>query len=178
MEWNPTMKKLLITPLAMLLALPLFAQEPVLGVANPEALFQDDDPQLHANKRVAYHIMRDLLQCNHWDRADEWITERYIQHNPNAPSGRAAVVNLFSVILADQRPRAATCNELTLPIVAVLAQDDLVTVVWPMTCRHEGMEPYTSTWFDMWRIVDGKADQHWDPAMRIPTGCTPGAAPP
>jgi predicted SnoaL-like aldol condensation-catalyzing enzyme len=21
---------------------------------------------------------------------------------------------------------------------------------------------YTTTWFDMWRIMDGKADEHWD----------------
>ena len=21
---------------------------------------------------------------------------------------------------------------------------------------------YTTTWFDMWRFVDGKADEHWD----------------
>jgi predicted SnoaL-like aldol condensation-catalyzing enzyme len=26
----------------------------------------------------------------------------------------------------------------------------------------------------MWRIRDGKADQHWDPAIRIPPGCRPG----
>jgi hypothetical protein len=24
---------------------------------------------------------------------------------------------------------------------------------------------YTTTWFDMWRIVDGKAVEHWDPAL-------------
>ncbi len=23
---------------------------------------------------------------------------------------------------------------------------------------------YTTTWFDMWRFVDGKADEHWDGA--------------
>ena len=25
---------------------------------------------------------------------------------------------------------------------------------------------YTTTWFDMWRIKDGKADEHWDPATK------------
>jgi len=25
---------------------------------------------------------------------------------------------------------------------------------------------YTTTWFDMWRFVDGKADEHWDPAIK------------
>ena len=24
----------------------------------------------------------------------------------------------------------------------------------------------TTTWFDMWRFKDGKADEHWDPATR------------
>jgi predicted SnoaL-like aldol condensation-catalyzing enzyme len=23
---------------------------------------------------------------------------------------------------------------------------------------------YSTTWFDTWRFVDGKADEHWDPA--------------
>ena len=27
-------------------------------------------------------------------------------------------------------------------------------------------QTYTTTWFDMWRFVDGKADEHWDPATR------------
>jgi hypothetical protein len=26
-------------------------------------------------KQVAYHIERDLLQCNHWDEADKWLTQ-------------------------------------------------------------------------------------------------------
>jgi len=25
---------------------------------------------------------------------------------------------------------------------------------------------YTTTWFDMWRFKDGKADEHWDPATQ------------
>jgi predicted SnoaL-like aldol condensation-catalyzing enzyme len=156
---------------SLLLTAPALAQEPVVGVPNPESLFTDKDPQLHANKQVALHIMRELLQCNYWDQADRWLTDRYIQHNPNAASGLAGVVKFFNSL---KRPRAASCNTLTTPIVAVLAQGDLVTVIWPMTCRHEGQKPYTSTWFDMWRIRDGKADEHWDPGMRIQTGCTPG----
>ena len=27
---------------------------------------------------------------------------------------------------------------------------------------------YTTTWFDTWRFVDGKADEHWDPATIAP----------
>jgi len=112
-------------------------------------------------KQVAYHIERDLLQCNQWDEADKWLTERYVQHNPLVASGRAGVVKFFS-----NRPRAATCEKLDAPIVAVLADGDLVTVVSVSNRKDSKGEAYTTTWFDMWRIVDGKADEHWDPMMK------------
>jgi hypothetical protein len=63
---------------------------PVVGVANPESLFSDTDPVLHRNKQTTLRIMRELLQCGQWDRSGEWLTDRYIQHNPNASSGRKA----------------------------------------------------------------------------------------
>ena len=43
---------------------PLHAQEPVVGVKDPESLFKDTDPALNRNKQAALHIMRELLQCN------------------------------------------------------------------------------------------------------------------
>ena len=139
------------------------AQEPVKGVPNPESLFTDRNPKLNANKQAALHIMKDLLQCNHWDEADKWLTERYIQHNPLVASGRAPVVTFFG-----SRPKTPTCDKLTTPVVAVLADGDLVTVVIAREYK-ESKDPsktYTSTWFDMWRFVDGKADEHWDPATK------------
>ena len=54
----------------VLLAAPVFAQEPVKGVANPESLFTDKNATLNTNKQAALHIMKDLLQCNHWDEAE------------------------------------------------------------------------------------------------------------
>jgi predicted SnoaL-like aldol condensation-catalyzing enzyme len=137
------------------------AQEPVKPAADVQALFKDANPKLHAMKQVAYHIERDLLQCNHWDEADKWLTERYIQHNPLVASGRAGVVKFFS-----SRPRTATCDTLGAPIVAVLADGDLVTVVSVSNRKDSKGDAYTTTWFDMWRIVDGKADEHWDPMMK------------
>jgi predicted SnoaL-like aldol condensation-catalyzing enzyme len=161
------MKTRFLVLLVLFASVSATSQEPVVGVADPESLFTDDDPKLHANKQVALHIMRELLQCNYWDEAANWLTERYIQHNPNVKSGLAPVVEFFTSFAE----RSETCVELTIPIVAVLADGDLVTVVWPREYPHpvnEG-ETYTSTWFDMWRIADGKADEHWDPAtIRAP----------
>jgi len=142
------------------------AQEPVVGVTDPESLFTDSNPKLNANKQAALHIMKDLLQCNHWDEADKWLTIRYLQHNPNVRSGREGVVKYFST-----RPKTATCDKLNRKIVAVLADGDLVTVVIPreVTDPKDPSKTYTTTWFDMWRFVDGKADEHWDPATKAGT---------
>ena len=138
------------------------AQEPVVAAPDPEALFTDSDPIKHANKQVVLHILRELLQCNYWEQADRWLTERYIQHNPNVQSGRDNVVRYFS-----GAPRAESCEKLTMPIVTVLTSDDIVGVVFRMEYddpRNEGSK-YTTIWYDQWRIVDGRADEHWDTAM-------------
>ena len=137
-------------------------QEPVVAVADPETLFVDEDPALNANKQLALHFMRELLQCNHWERAPEWLSERYLQHNPNGRSGRAGIMAFFT----RTRPRTENCGKLTSPVVAVLADGDLVTVVMPRESDPPAKpgEKYTSTWFYLWRVVDGKLDEHWAPA--------------
>ena len=64
-------------------------------------------------------------------------------------------------------PLAETAARLRARGVAVLADGDLVTVVLPREYPHpvnEG-ETYTTIWADMWRFVDGKADEHWDTAL-------------
>ena len=154
---------LLLVVLMSLTCSPVFAQEAVKGVANAEALFKDSNPRLNTNKQAALHIMKDLLQCNHWDEAGKWLTARYLQHNPNVASGRDNVVRFFG-----SRPKAPVCEQLMTPVVAVLAEGDLVTVVIAREYK-ESKDPsktYTSTWFDMWRFVDGKADEHWDAATK------------
>jgi predicted SnoaL-like aldol condensation-catalyzing enzyme len=157
-------KTTILGALALVSSPLLFAQEPVVGVDDPESLFIDDDPVLHQNKQAALHIMRELLQCNQWDRAGEWITDRYIQHNPNAASGLEGVVYFFTEVMGRQPTQ--NCDELTTPIVAVVAEDDYVVVMLPREYpdpRNPG-QTYSTTWFDAWRFVDGKADEHWDPA--------------
>ena len=145
----------------------LFAQEPVVGRAD-ESLFTDTDPVLHRNKQATLHIMRELLQCGQWDRAGEWLTDAYHQHNPNAASGLQGVVYFFTQVM--KVPRQANCDKLTTEIVAVTAEDDLVTVLWPRSYKdpRDPTKCYSTTWFDTWRFVNGKADEHWDPATIAP----------
>lgn len=154
---------LLIFVAAFALA-PAFAQEPVVAAADPETLFTDPDPRIHANKQVVLHILRELLQCNYWELADQWLTERYLQHNPNVASGRDNVVAYFS-----GAPRAETCDKLTMPIVTVPTSGDIVGVVFKVEYddpRRPGHK-YSTIWYDQWRIVDGRADEHWDTATLV-----------
>jgi predicted SnoaL-like aldol condensation-catalyzing enzyme len=155
----------LLASLALIAGAPLLAQEPVVGVDDPESLFVDSDPALNRNKQATLHIMRELLQCNQWDRAGEWLTDRYIQHNPNAESGLAGVVYYFTQV--QNRKPMEHCGKLTREVAAVMADGDYVTVLVPRELpdpRNPG-KTYRTSWFDTWRFVDGKADEHWDPAQ-------------
>ena len=145
---------------------PLVAQEPVVGASNPEALFHSADPTLDANQQAAYHIVKDLLEAGHWEMADKYLTERYIQHNPNAASGRAGVVKFFTEVMK-VKPTPIP-EKMTTKVVSVTAEGDLVVVAYvrEMKDPKDSSKSYTTTWFDMWRFKDGKADEHWDPAAR------------
>lgn len=143
------------------------AQEAVAASSNIDALFTDADPKLDANKKAAWHIMKDLLGAGHWELADRYLTERYIQHNPNVASGRKAVVAFFEGLGTKAKPIP---EHLSAPVIQVIAQGDYVVVVTVSRLPMPGdpSKTYTTSWFDMWRFVDGKADEHWDnaPLMR------------
>ncbi len=147
------------------LAMPLVAQEPVTGAADPDALFKGPNKKLEANKQVVYHIMKDLLEANHWELADKYLTPEYLQHNPNVKSGRDGVVAFFT---ATRKPTPIPEKFQKTKIVSVLAEDDMVLVATPREYKDpkDPSKTYTTTWFDMWKIVNGKANEHWDSAMK------------
>jgi predicted SnoaL-like aldol condensation-catalyzing enzyme len=159
--------------IAMLAARPAGAQAPVVASPDPESLFTSPDPKLNANKQVVLHIVRDLLEANHWDEAEKYLTKEYIQHNPNVASGRDPVVSFFG-----SRPKSPIPDKKSwkTKVVSVVAEGDLVVVAFVREEVNPRDRPktYTTTWFDMWRIKDGKADEHWDGAtIAAPSAPTP-----
>ena len=178
--------KLMLFAAAVAVAIPGVAQaqmralnDPVIGHPDPESLFTDTDPVLHRNKQAALRIQRELLKCGMWSRAGEWLTDRYIQHNPLAASGLEGVINYFVNVAKVQPldPCPALSSEDPNAVVAVMAEDDYVTILTRRIVPYadDPSQSYTTTWFDTWRFVDGKADEHWDPAT-LPTGPAPQAA--
>lgn len=147
-----------------LLAALVLLQEPVVGATDPERLFTSRDRKLHANKQVVLHIVRDLLEAGHWKDAPKYLSQRYLQHNPNVASGLAPVMSFFSAMPEKPIPERSAWRT---KVVAVLAEGDLVAVATARELPRPGGSAggggtYTTTWFDMWRIKDGKADEHWD----------------
>jgi predicted SnoaL-like aldol condensation-catalyzing enzyme len=151
---------------AMLVSAPLGAQEPVVGASDPDALFHSKDKKLDRNKQAAYHIEKDLLEANHWDEADKWLTPEYLQHNPNVKSGRDGVVKFFGSIT---KPTPVPEHLTKVKVAFVNAEGDYVTVATVRELQTDPKDPstkYTTTWFDTWRFVDGKAAEHWDGAEK------------
>jgi predicted SnoaL-like aldol condensation-catalyzing enzyme len=139
---------------------------PVVGAKNPEALFSSRDPKLHRNKQVVLRIVRDLLEAGHWDQAPKYLTKRYIQHHPGVPSGLEPVMKFFGSMPKRPIPKP---NSWRTKVVSVMAEGDLVMVATVRELKDTAGKAYTTTWFDMWRIKDGKADEHWDGA-EMPSG--------
>ncbi len=139
------------------------AQDAVVAAPNPDALFTSPVAKLNKNKQAAYHIVKDLLESGHWELADKYIAEGYIQHNPNAANGRAAVVKFFTEILK-VKPVPIPAK-MASKVVSVVAEGDLVVVAYVKEEKNTTTgKAYTTTWFDQWRFTDGKAVEHWDGA--------------
>jgi predicted SnoaL-like aldol condensation-catalyzing enzyme len=148
---------------------PLFAAMPVMPAKDQAALLKSSDPKLAANKKVAYDFFRIVLRGFRLDQADKYMTEGYIQHNPNAETGMAGFKAYFKAIMPKQLPPVPE----TLPgLVAIQAEGDYVTLSFVREYDDPSApgKKYTTTWFDMFRIVNGKIVEHWDSATKGAAG--------
>jgi len=140
------------------------AQVPVTPATDHGSLLVSADSKLAANKRLVYDFWREVFEGGQLQLADRYLTETYIQHNPNVPTGRAAFVEVFSRFTKPQpvKPRVGA------PLVSITAEGDIVV----LSFAREQADPkdpsmkYTTTWFDMFRIENGKIAEHWDPTVR------------
>lgn len=126
------------------------------------ALLASDDPRLAANKRLVYDMYRIVLQAGRADRAHEFIAQNYIQHNPNAAQGLTGLVDY----VRSSRPEREIADTLDLPLIHLMAEGDYVTTAFVRPEKDAGGETYYSSWFDLYRIADGKIAEHWDPMLK------------
>jgi predicted SnoaL-like aldol condensation-catalyzing enzyme len=150
-------KLLLLSLIAVLFAAGAFAQ-------NQKAMLYSNDPKLVQNKKIVYDFWRSVLEGGHLELAPQYMTETYIQHNPNVPTGRQGFLDFFGKF-AKPQPIADTIKA---PIIALVAEGDRVVLSFKQV-NPDPIDPtkhYTTTWFDMLRIENGKVAEHWDSALK------------
>ncbi|HEX7711160.1 MAG TPA: ester cyclase [Sphingomonadaceae bacterium] len=126
------------------------------------ALLASDDPKLAANKRLVYDMYRIVLQAGIWERAGEFIADGYIQHNPNAGQGLSGVQEY----IRKTRPERPISDKLELPLIQLIAEGDYVMTAFVRPEKDAAGGTYYSTWFDLYRIENGKIAEHWDPMLK------------
>ncbi|GGY80906.1 hypothetical protein GCM10011613_27450 [Cellvibrio zantedeschiae] len=141
-----------------------FAQLPVTANPDHTAMLASKDPKLAANKKLVYDFWREVFEAGHLELAPKYMTETYIQHNPTVATGRKAFVDFFGQFKKPQ----AIADKVNAPLVSITAEGDLVTLAF-VSERKDPKDPsktYTTTWFDMFRIENGKIAEHWDPMAK------------
>jgi predicted SnoaL-like aldol condensation-catalyzing enzyme len=157
--------KVLVSAIAMFaVSAATHAAEPVVPMPAKDQvkLLESKDPQLAANKKLVWDMWRTFLSAHHIDAADKYLAPEYHQHNPNAETGLEGVKAYF---------RARNMPELEVPdhidgLVSMVAERDLVTLALAREYKDKDGKPYTTTWFDMFRIANGKIVEHWDTALK------------
>ena len=140
------------------------AQLPVKPLAPQSELLKSDDPVLARNKKLVYDMWREFLEAGHLEAAEKYLAEDYMQHNPLAATGRKAVVEFFSRF---SKPKEIV-DTIKTSVVSIVAEKDLVVISFAreLPDPKDNTKKYTTTWFDMFRIENGKIAEHWDCAVK------------
>jgi predicted SnoaL-like aldol condensation-catalyzing enzyme len=153
--------KIFLTLTLFLFTQAAMAGLPVVPAENQQQLLHSEDPRLEANKKLVYDFTRIILAGRHLEQAAEFLREDYIQHNPNVETGLKGFLDFFSK-LGGPRPVPDSVKGL----VSITAEGDLVTMSFVNQSTDTKGETYSTTWFDMFRIQDGKIAEHWDCDVR------------
>lgn len=173
-------KKMLVSVVLISSAAAWAQQAPVIAPLEPaadqQALIHSDDPKLARNKQHVWDFWRIVYEGGHMERAPEFMTEAYIQHNPNVESGR----DKFVATIGASRPPRPVKQTSDFPIIDIIAEGDMVVVMWARKVRDREKldETYNMTWFDVFRLdpASGKINEHWDSSERWGvSGRPPGA---
>jgi predicted SnoaL-like aldol condensation-catalyzing enzyme len=137
---------------------------PIRGVAGlaQHEIIMSDNPSLLMNKRLAFDVWRNIPEAGREEMADLYLDPIYVQHNPNAATGRDGFKEYFA-----KRPDSAIDTFLEDEIITVVAEGDLVVQVLQEERPHPDTgETYYVAWVDMFRMEGGRIFEHWDTASK------------
>jgi len=123
-----------------------------------------DNISKDSNKQLVLNYYDDIIFNGRVEKIDDYIGDTYIQHNPQTPNGKQAVVDFvkaFVLPTADENGYIKPSGR----IVRAVAEGDLVAV---HVKSDSWLGPRGSVIVDIYRIADGKLVEHWDVIQEIP----------
>lgn len=154
---------------------PAFAALVLLAAAPLPAQTSSMTAQERVNLDMVLDWWRECIEGRHVELTSNYQSEDYIQHNINVPTGRAGFVEFFSRLGPPVDPiPSALASE---PVVQ-FAQGNFVLLVWEReaTDPADDSQTYKYNAYDLMRIENGKVQEHWDYALKIP-GAPRGGGP-
>jgi len=137
-------------------ALVLLILASLLSTASAASSPQDQ------NKAIARRVLEDILTRGQFQVADEIYAPDFVNHGLHRNAGLAEDQ-------AAARWEKAVCPDMTVRADLIVAEGDLVTVVWTLhgtNTARVGWLPATGVKLEergitVWRIVDGKIRDEW-----------------
>jgi predicted SnoaL-like aldol condensation-catalyzing enzyme len=152
-------------PAALLLSGVAFAEpRPSTAIAAVKS-----DSKLEAkNKQIVLDMWYTILNERKLDQASKYIVADYIQHNPNAGQGLAAMVDYFKKAWGPNPPSQDQVKYTQFAMV--IAEGDLVQLMFkrPRPDPKDPAKTVDTWWYDTYRLKDGMIVEHWDSALPSP----------
>jgi len=119
------------------------------------------------NLDMVLNWWREVIDAGHVELAPKYQAEDYIQHNPGINTGRANFVAFFSKI---RQPKNPIPDKLSNPPVVMGARGDYVWLIFEREDKdpRDPSKTYHYNTFDVLRIQNGKVQEHWDSAQKMP----------
>ncbi len=114
--------------------------------------------QAETNKNIVKDVLNKAFNEKNAQAAAEHLTDRYIQHNPQVPTGKAGFLQALPGFFA-------AFPDLSWELKQIWADGDYVITHSLYRFTKDG--PGTAI-VDIFRLKDGKLDEHWDVAQDIP----------
>jgi len=137
--------------------------QPVVGaVGEAQAKWlAAGDPRLERNKRLVFDLWRDVVDAGRENQASRYVHPRFVDHHPEGAQGIGGFRRYFSA-----RSDQPVQPWIGASVVSIVAENDLVALVTRQEHPHPARtgRTYTTTWFDLFRIEDGRVIEHWDDA--------------
>lgn len=122
---------------------------------NTDLSTNTDLPTAERRKELMLRCYREFFGERRLDTVADLIHEDFVQHSPDAPSGRDAYLAHL---------REAAFGDSTIEIRRAIADDEYVVVHYRMSLP----DGPTLAVVDIWRFAAGKIVEHWDVEQVMP----------